>query len=66
MKKQEADRSRGGGGRGPWHGLQGAEPSWVGKFCISVLNLCDLVHAFLTHINRKSLDPFDFFVMLSL
>ena len=43
--------SNDGGSRGlaPWRGLQGAEPPCVGKFWISELNSCDLVHTFCQH-----------------
>ena len=40
---------RGFQGAGPLAGVQGAEPPCVGKFWISELNSCDLVHTFCQH-----------------
>ena len=44
------DKSGGGGGRGPWRGLQALPPFLAyRKFSISELNLNDLVHILCPH-----------------
>ena len=44
LTKADFDKSGGGGAEANGGGCKGAEPLCVGKFCISELNLRDLVH----------------------
>ena len=40
-------------GLSPWHGLQGSIAPCLGKFCISELNLHNLVHTFCQHFSNN-------------